>query len=218
MKPIQAFFFRDFSQSYIPQILEEIYIDKVYEYEIEVKRPKVVLDIGANIGLWSYYASQYCKKVYSVEPAAEHYKVLDKMVRYNALRNVTLIKKALSHENGTATFYHSTNTTMYSLKQEVANKKEKEEVETITIDKLLDDLKVDTVDFMKFDVEGSECQIIGSKSFDKVVGRIKTIIGEYHTWSGINPDQFRTSFLDRGYSFKQIPDVNASLFIAKYEK
>lgn len=215
VKPIQAFFFRDFSQTYMPEILKEIYRDKVYDAQLEGKTDLVIADFGTNIGLWTYYAYDKASKIYSLEPSKEHFECLVTMLANNAMMDkVTPIQKAISNENGTAKFYHNANTTMYSLKEEVSQG-EFEEVETITLDKFFEENKIEHLDFLKVDIEGAEAQVFGGDGFDKVKDKIDVIIGENHTWNGVNPKQFANYFRDRGFTFKWLNKTEATLFLAE---
>ena len=47
------------------------------------KKDLTIVDIGANIGLTSYYFKDYAKIVYAVEPAKKHFDCIQKMVEYN---------------------------------------------------------------------------------------------------------------------------------------
>lgn len=215
-KPDKAIFFDGkFEDSYIPHILKEIWIDKVYEPFLHGKKDLTIIDVGCNVGLFTHYASKYAKQIYALEPAQRHFDVMKYMFMYNGIKNVTPIQKALSHKNGKANFFHNDNVTMFSLNPAVNQKGIKEVVYTITFDKLFEDLKIDHVDFMKVDVEGSEAEIFGSQGFDKVAGKIDVIMGEYHQWATINPNLFGTYFTDRGFDFSWANQTEASLFIAK---
>lgn len=212
---MQGFFFKQFDNAFIPHILKEIYIDRVYEPFLPARRDLITLDIGANIGLFSHYASKFSKKVYSVEPSEQHVEEMTQMMRYNDIRNMTVIQKAVSHQNGYANFYHNNNTTMFSLKEEVKGNEDTEKVETITLKKLFDDYDIKHVDLLKIDIEGSEPEVFGSESFDQVKDKIDLIMGEFHTWSGVSPQLFETYFLDRNFSFDWLNKTEASVFVAK---
>lgn len=193
-----------------------MYIDRVYDQFLMDLKDPVILDVGANVGLFSFYAYPYAQKIYALEPSESHSEVLNHMVTYNKMYDkIVHVKKALSHANGTAKFYHNDNVTMFSLREEVNIAKDYEEVETITLDKLLEDLKLKYVDFMKLDVEGSECEILGSEGFAKVADKIGIIVGEYHTWSGINPNQLMTTMQDLGFKFRWLQRTEASIFVAE---
>ncbi len=63
---------------------------------------KAVLDIGANIGVMTYYLSKTMDKnqVYSFEPQADNYLILKKIVHFFKLKNVTIFDFALGDRNG----------------------------------------------------------------------------------------------------------------------
>lgn len=199
----------------MPEILKEIYRDRVYDKYLEGKKDLTIIDFGANIGLWTFYAYDKAKIIYSVEPAKEHYECLVTMLVTNEMHNCAPIQKAISNKNGKAKFYHNDNTTMYSLSEAVAQRGEYEEVETITLDKFFEENKIEHIDFMKVDIEGAEAQLFGGDGFDKVKDKIDVIMGEFHTWSGVNPAQFANYFKDRGFTFEWINKTEASLFVAE---
>ena len=60
---------------------------------MKIKKDLIVLDVGANIGLFTQYVSEYAKQVYSIEPSDIHSRALNKLVTFNQLKNVTTIKK-----------------------------------------------------------------------------------------------------------------------------
>lgn len=214
MSDIQGIFFKNFANSYIPEILKELYRDRVYDPYVKNRQDMTVMDVGCNIGLFTQYIYPFAKKIYSVEPSATHCEVINQLVTFNKMDKVTIIQKALSHENGTATFYHNDNVTMFSLKPEVNGRPDEAEiVETITLEKMMADYKIDHVDFMKLDVEGSEQDIIGSRGFENVAGKIDTIMGEHHVWSGKNPQLMANTLRDYGFKFEWIPN-DAQLFVA----
>lgn len=214
MKPIQGIFFRDLQAGFVPEILEEIYTHKVYDPFLKGKKDLTIVDLGANIGLWSQYAYPSAKTIYSVEPSTEHYECLVTMAVTNDYKNLAPIQKAIANENGKAKFYHNANTTMYSLNSAV-DQGEYEEVETITLDKFFEENKLEHVDFMKIDIEGAEAEVLGGDGFDKVKDKIDVIMGEYHQWTNINPNQFASYLSDRGFSFRWANKTSASLFIAE---
>lgn len=199
----------------MPEILKEIYRDRVYDPFLRDKKDLTIIDLGANIGLFTYFAYDKAKKIYSVEPSAQHFETLSTMLSFNKMDKVTPLKLAVCNVDGTQTFYHNTNSTMFSLKQEVNGlPSEAEEVRTVTMETLFKENNIKYADFIKMDVEGVENLIVGSDSFDRVADKIGTIVGEFHTWSGINPKQFETNFIDRGFEFTWLNKTEASIFSA----
>src|SRR5437762_2762410 len=93
--PMGAFFFHDFANSYIPHILKEIYIDKIYQRFLVGKRDLVIADWGGNIGLTSFYFKDFAKVVYTVEPSKLHLQSLQSLVEYNKSHNITVCPYAI---------------------------------------------------------------------------------------------------------------------------
>ncbi len=213
---MKALFFQDIENNYLTDILKEIYKDKIYKPYLDGRKDLTIIDVGANIGLTTYYFYPFAKKIYSIEPGKEHLEVLKAMIKFNDMEDkVTVIQKAMSHENGTKTFYHNTNTTMFSLKSQVSDKGEKEEVDAITFDVLFKENNIDHVDFMKLDIEGSECEVLASEGFEKVAGKIDLIVGEYHQWSGVNPGHLAASLRDNGFTFDWLNKTEAAVFVSR---
>lgn len=208
--------YKDFTNAYIPEILQEIYIKKVYKPYLYGKKERTIIDCGANIGLTAMYFSQFAKQVYALEPAKQHVEILTKNIEDNEIKNVTIIPKALSNVNGTTKFFHSPNTTMFSLSSAVTNPNDYEEVETITFDKLFKDNNIEHVDLCKVDTEGHEAPIIASEGFAKVADKIDTIICEWHQWSTCKVDIFISSLRDRGFDVDWIKNTDASILVAKH--
>lgn len=213
-KKPNAIFFRNFNNSYIPQIMQEIWVQRIYEPFLKNLKDATILDVGANIGLFSLYAKDYAKQVYALEPSIQHFSAMSMMLEWNEIRNVYPLKLALSNKNGESTFYHNSNVTMFSLRPEVNGlPNESEAVQTLDMETLCKTYDIGTIDFMKLDVEGSEVEILASESFEKVVPRIKAMVMEYHTWSQVNPQQVVNMLRDYGFKVEQIPS-DATIFSA----
>jgi len=140
---LQAFFFTDFKNQYIPNIFEEIYKHKVYEPFLAGRKDLTIVDIGANIGLVSYYFKDYAKTVYAIEPAKIHQDCINAMISQNKIENIKLCPYAISHKNGTEKFYHNDNVTMFSLEDTVNKKDDFEEVETKTLEDFMKENNID---------------------------------------------------------------------------
>lgn len=189
-------------------------MDQIYKPFVHGKKDLTIVDCGANVGLTAYYFKDFAKTVYAVEPSKQHIDCMKLMITQNKIENIEIMPCAVSKENGKAKFYHNENVTMFSLRQEVNNKAEFEEVETKTMEQIMKDLKLKHIDILKMDIEGSEYDVFTSKGFEAVADKIDCILGEFHTWSGINPNQFATCLMDLGYEFKWIKKTEATTFSA----
>lgn len=204
-KKLQGIFFKDFSTAYIPEILKELYRERVYAPFFEGNRDMTVVDCGANVGLFSFYAYEFAKKIYAIEPSAQHFDTFSHMIKFNGMENkVVGINKAVSVENGKTRFYHNNNSTMWSLKDTVNKKDDFEEVETISFDTLFETIiNEPVIDFLKLDIEGSEGEVIGSQGFQNIAPKIKAMVVELHAWNGFNQSQIFNTLTD--YGFKVFP-------------
>jgi len=213
---MQGLFFKQFENSYIPNILLEIYLQRIYAPYIEGKSDLTILDVGANVGLFSQYASKYAKKVYAIEPAKQHVEVMKYMLEFNKLDNiVTPFQMAIAGKNGDMTLHHNENITMFSLSDAVNDPKlEGEKVKTVRLDTFLQENGIEHVDFMKLDVEGEEMNIICGEGFEDASKKIGSLVVEWHAWTGRNPSQMITALSDYGYDVIPIPS-DATLFGAK---
>lgn len=215
MNDIRGLFFRDFNNAYFPEILKEIYRDRIYYPYIERPNRKdlTVLDIGGNCGLFTHYVEPYASKIFIVEPSKQHCETINQMIKFNKIdHKVTVIQKALANENGTTSFYHNKNSTMFSLLPDVDDKsQEPETVETTRLDTLFTQYNIKHVDFMKLDIEGAEAQVIGGDGFEQVADKIDSMVFEWHTWSKMNPNLMVTALKDYGFKVERIPS-DAVLF------
>lgn len=213
------FFQEPIENAHIADILEEIYMNRLYQPYLANRHDLTILDVGANVGIFSYYASQF-GKVYALEPAKEHVKMMKEMLSYNGLQEkVGVYPIALSNVDGETSLAHSGNITSHSLHPAIEGAQKElgfgsEKVETCTIKTFLDKEKIETVDFMKLDVEGWEFQILSSKEFEECAPRIKEIVGEWHAWTETKPVQLTNMLRDYGYKAEWLSKSEASIFHA----
>lgn len=212
--PLNAIFFKDFKNSYIPDIMEEIWLKKIYQPFLTGKRDLIIADWGGNIGLTSYFFKDYAKQVYCVEPAKQHIEVIQKLIEFNKITNITVCPYAISNKNGTEKFYHNDNVTMFSLSEAVNSKNDFEEVETITVDEFFKRNKLTYLDALKWDTEGNESEILTSDSFKEYADKIKVIFGEYHEWTRMNKTMFKQAFEDLGFTFHWNINTRAATYSA----
>lgn len=205
--------------NYIQLILQEIYgkgykEKGIYDDLLKDRNDLTIIDVGGNIGLTSYYFSKFAKQVYTLEPSKEHFECLLKMLDFNQIKNVKPLNVALYMKDGEFELGHNDNRTTFSL--HLATKQESlpsEIVPAITLTTLFKNEKIEHVDFMKLDVEGSEYEILGHSSFAEVAPKIDALLIEAHSWAGRHPNQLRESLKNRGFIVEQVPN-DASLFYA----
>lgn len=173
--------------NYADLILNQINTEQMYQVYLKDSDGWNILDFGANIGLFSLYA-QDGNQVYSIEPDPKHFKILEKLTEpYDNMHPKNI---ALSHIDGDVDFYLSPpdNTTMNSL---INKSGEKIEVKGMTLNTLLTELKLDSVDLVKCDIEGSEMLALTDDNLSKVADKIKVWFVEVHATDGRTIQQNR---------------------------
>src|SRR3990167_8920209 len=106
IKPIKGLFFKDWKNDKVPELIKESFMENIYEPYI--KKDMVVVEIGANIGVFTMWAYEYASKIYAVEASTEHFDTFMHMLTFNnMLDKVVPINKAISNEEGKAKFYHN---------------------------------------------------------------------------------------------------------------
>ncbi|GEM_PF-789501 len=123
----------------------------------------VVIDVGANIGKYALYAGMLVGKkgkVIALEPFEETFRLLHRNIKQNDLEDSVIpLRVAISDQNGkTKLFFADDVGEVISLIYRVSDKYV--EVDTITIDSLVENMKIRKVDWMKIDVEGAEYNVL----------------------------------------------------------
>jgi len=119
-----------------------------------------VLDVGANIGLWSMGAANRAGKrgsVHAFEPVPENFDRLKHHLSLNSLKNVACVQKAVGANDGVSIFYTATNgnSGMGSLAP-MRHVDGEIRVAVTTLDSYAAEAKIARVDFLKLDIEGGE--------------------------------------------------------------
>jgi len=198
-------------------MVAEIFRDGVYKPYFAKKKDLIVLDVGANVGIFTLFASDYAKKIYSVEPFSEHFHCLVNMIKFNNFKNVEPINAAISNKDGVAPLFLSdANKSAFNLMGHTDDKKPPEQVKTIRLDTLFEEKKIKHIDFMKIDIEGMEGEVLCGDGFGNVADKIDTIVFERHHGDVMkrNPEQVNFALKERGFKLERIPN-QTELWVAK---
>lgn len=125
-----------------------------------LEKDSVFLDVGANLG---WYTLNVCKqyplwKGYAFEPIPETFIRLQRNVEINQLKNCKLYQAGLSNENKIVSFYYDVEASGAS---SMADLREAESTVKVgcqvnRMDDFVETERLDRIDFIKCDVEGSE--------------------------------------------------------------
>ena len=175
-------------------IIDQINNDRMYDFIFNNRNDLIVLDIGANVGLFTLFAQDSAKDIYSVEPTPLHFEILQELTKN--YHNVHTINSALHNENTMIDFYLSDiNSTMNSSFNKFGNKTT---VKAQTIFKIMEDNNISHIDIVKCDIEGSEMIALTDETVGAVADRIDSWFVEVHsTGNGIdvNREKIKTIFV-----------------------
>lgn len=164
------------------EMFSEIFIQNVYTpSNFQIGPNDIGIDIGANIGIFSLFAAKATHNlVYAFEPFTENIKYLSKNMHANGIKNVLVNKLAVSDKIGINKLYLNYNPAGNILSyHSIEGEREYIEVQTTTLQSILDNNNLEQVDFLKMDCEGSEGIILMSTP-KEYLRKIRKITMEFH--------------------------------------
>ena len=133
-----------------------------------IEPESIVVDLGANFGLFTHGASQTAKMVISVEGSPEHYSCL---VENNSDRdNVYFCNSIIKGETPEVTKGLISSGSVWTDR--------KNPIE-LTLEEIMNIYEIEKIDFLKMDIEGFEYDVLGSLS-PSILSRIDKISCETH--------------------------------------
>jgi len=131
-----------------------------YLRKYKLKEGDIVVDAGAYRGWFSLYAANKVGstgKVIAFEPSQKNYEILKKRGAKAKFGNVICIKKGLYNEKATLKMEKEG---ILPSSGQTSEKSEGESITTDTLDKILKDLRIRKIDFIKMDIEGAELEAL----------------------------------------------------------
>jgi FkbM family methyltransferase len=150
--------------------------------KISKLNPQVIIDGGANIGDYSLLVNQTnpsCK-IFSFEPVDSTFKKLTENTK--DLDNIILVRKGLFSENCQKEIYlfnSNAHSSIYNLERLDYESKQKLIIELVRGDDFMKENEIDTIDFLKLDIEGAEYDALTGFGNSIKNGKIKAIQFEY---------------------------------------
>ena len=183
--------------------------------ETILKSGDYFIDVGANIGIYSLVASKIVGpsgSVLSFEPVSSIFDKLTKNIAINAPSNISTVNAALSSFSGSTEilsikvdqFRQGTSTLQFNDNVQELGEDAfyKERVTVVTLDHFLDQKQLESLKFIKIDVEGHELKVLeGAKS---TILKLKPFLLLEHDQSRLNfmeisEVDFRNLFMSLGY-------------------
>jgi len=160
-----------------------------------LKPGQMMLDIGANMGVYSLTASSVIGdlgKIIAFEPDEDNFKIFSKSVLKNNFKNIELVPFAVSDKEETIFFEtHSLNSGNHQIRKEKTLKDQKS-IEAICLDNFLPANQ--KIDIIKIDIQGAE--YFAFKGMKQLIADNPHVIVFSEYWSkglrnmGIDPSQY----------------------------
>ena len=168
--------------------IEGVIIRSAYDGFYRFKKGNVVVDAGARIGTFAAKISAAVGdegRIIAIEPEPHNYACLLKNIEANRMRNVFAVPKMLWSRAGRLDLHLSGNSAAHSAYCEgfYGSTGESIRVEADTLDGILKGLGIESADFIKMDIEGSEIEALkGMSSALKTAAQLA--IAAYHPVEG----------------------------------
>ncbi len=139
-----------------------IHVWLIEEYKksgFQINQNDVVIDIGAHIGLFTIYASQFCTKgsIFSFEPMKDNYQLLLENIKLNNLKQVKFFNLAVSNSNDPIKLFINDDESGHSM---FSQSSQNLTVNSISLKRIFDENQIEYCNFLKLDCEGAEYEII----------------------------------------------------------
>jgi|SRR5580658_4754030 FkbM family methyltransferase len=153
----------------------DIWYHRSYTKHCAMPPGAVVLDVGANVGVFALFAARVARIVYSLEPASLNFPRLVSNV--SRAKNILPLNLACSGRDGRASLNLGVDAVSFSLVSQSPDKEET--VDVVSLGTLFERYKIDRCDFLKLDCEGAEFEIILDAD-PSLMSRVDRIVMEYH--------------------------------------
>jgi FkbM family methyltransferase len=146
-----------------------------------IKNKDIIIDIGANNGYFSIYASSLAKNgmIYSFEPAPDLYEIIKKNIDINKISNIKIFNSGVAGNDTKLNFYLSKgHNGCHSLYRRSPDDEEIR-IDAVNLENFCFDKKIEKINLLKLDCEGAEYEIILNFSIN-FLEKIEKITMEYH--------------------------------------
>src|SRR3990167_8438708 len=127
--------------------INEIFSEKCYELA-KRKKDIIVLDVGANVGMFSLYIKDFARKIYAVEPSRRCFECLKENTK--DWDNIEIFNVGFWNIKGKNFLYGKGEETPQTM---VMGGENRELIDTVTIEEFIKENKIEHIDVMKIDVE-----------------------------------------------------------------
>lgn len=159
------------------ETFEEIFMTNLYNTQLPFE-PKTIVDAGANVGLASLFFKLKYPNSSIVAIEIESNNVIAIKKNTMDFSDFELLEKGLFNKKAFFKIedpYNATNS--FQIKEVLEN--DQYDIESITLDEIIETKKWDTIDILKIDIEGAEKQLFES-NYENWLPKTKVIMIETH--------------------------------------
>lgn len=156
---------------------DKIFLEDEYDFTPEYS-PKVIIDAGANIGAASiYFAAKYPEaEIISLEPEKSNFDLL--VTNCEPYKNIHCVNKALWHTKERLYIANpGANKESFEMRSQPLGHEIKP-IEGVSINELMTDFKINQIDILKIDIEGSEKEVFSHNT--GWLNKVGLIFIEFH--------------------------------------
>jgi FkbM family methyltransferase len=170
-------------------VVEQVIVSDQYYAKKFLKNDSVVIDAGANMGVFSVFAAKICQEgtIYGFEPSSYTFEILSKNTApypnvkstLSGLGDVATQKNILIYPNSTVgNIMEDSARASFVFKEHI---EKSESVKIIKIDDFVEQNNIKKIDFIKIDTEGYEARILNGAA--ETIKKFKPVIAmsAYHT-------------------------------------
>jgi FkbM family methyltransferase len=180
-------------------------------FSAKLRPGMTVLDVGANIGLYSAVAARLVGptgRVIAVEPDHTNCSFLARTVEINGFKNVSIIQKAAGDACKESYLYLCETNKADHRTHDPTQQRKRVPVSITTIDALLGELGIERVDLLKIDTQGSEALVLAGMQQTLARNRQVDVFMEFWPWginqAGGSPQALLDAVLAQGFQVHEI--------------
>ena len=129
------------------------------QYGVKVLPNDLVIDVGANFGVFSVYAAMKGARVYAFEPVPESIRILEQAIALNHC-SVEVLPVALTNYSGNMNIKYWPNRLSGASAVLLEDAPVAVTVPAMTLDQWVQKHQINRIDFLKADIEGSERDLL----------------------------------------------------------
>jgi FkbM family methyltransferase len=160
-------------------VFQAVFLEDAFDLSSLCSDPKLILDLGANVGYASVYFSHTypTAKVLAVEPEESNFKILQENTA--PYKNVVPIQAAIWSKKEKLQI-KDPNAEKWGIQvSEFKGEESSVAVDAVTVDELLEKSGFDAIDILKIDIEGAE-QNLFSGNYESWLKKTRVLVIELH--------------------------------------